>query len=482
MKTLLKYLIAIGFSIWMMSMTAEAQLIVQGNAWIKIYGSNSRVVCVQDLRNINGGHISATGTMILKKNLVNIDPGSQVYGNYEFSGSLNQQVIGSIDISHLTLNNPSGLTLGGNCYTYSTKLLQGRINLGNYDYKAVVVSGNFSSQNMFVPTGDGHLILHLPYTLYPDITPIEVPVGDDTGLAEYSPVLFRDFHTTAWDVYLYFRLKNMKYPDEGITGNYLNRYWEIQVNPGDLWATFQFQYLTGDVTGSESLLACTKTNPLPWVTYGTADTISHLLTVTGSITDGAFTGLKSTTVPPNQELANITTGSGSTACYDALDTLTVAGQGRIFIVEPGGSVTLIAGQRIFLREETTVLPGGYLLGRITTGGEFCFTSPENASVAASLNEKTGLGEKFTGITEIHSGSCIRLFPNPTPGSFRLEITAGNDGLQQAEIMHSNGMSVQTLRFCGERTWEGTLAGYPPGLYLVRVRTDHMMKILKIVKN
>ncbi|MBE0664049.1 MAG: T9SS type A sorting domain-containing protein [Bacteroidales bacterium] len=58
-------------------------------------------------------------------------------------------------------------------------------------------------------------------------------------------------------------------------------------------------------------------------------------------------------------------------CYNAVETLTIAGDGKQFFVEPGGHVDLVAGKSILLKEGTTIKPGGSLHAWITTDGSYC---------------------------------------------------------------------------------------------------------------
>lgn len=58
-------------------------------------------------------------------------------------------------------------------------------------------------------------------------------------------------------------------------------------------------------------------------------------------------------------------------CYNAIESLTIAGDGNQFIVESGGNVNLIAGKSIFLKSGTSIKPGGRLHAWITTDGSYC---------------------------------------------------------------------------------------------------------------
>ena len=101
---------------------------------------------------------------------------------------------------------------------------------------------------------------------------------------------------------------------------------------------------------------------------------------------------------------------GEIECYDALQTIIVAGMDSTFTVQAGGSATMIAGQNIVYLPGTKVDSGGYMHGYIST--EFCTNpsypvagNPQGAAdVTASLNEAT-------------DATRVIIYPNPTTGMF-----------------------------------------------------------------
>ena len=105
--------------------------------------------------------------------------------------------------------------------------------------------------------------------------------------------------------------------------------------------------------------------------------------------------------------------SGKVNCYSAAQTIYVAGSGTTFEVQTGGSATMIAGQNILYRPTSRVLQGGYLHGYITTGSEFCGTqaAPMVAMVSGEEESTPALG-----------GASVKVYPNPTTGSFTLEFS------------------------------------------------------------
>jgi len=76
-------------------------------------------------------------------------------------------------------------------------------------------------------------------------------------------------------------------------------------------------------------------------------------------------------IPSTLSVLDQVVTSGQTPCYNALETITVAGGVDTFQVLAGGSATFIAGLKIRYLPGTKVFSGGYLRGYITTNGQYC---------------------------------------------------------------------------------------------------------------
>jgi hypothetical protein len=328
---------------------------------------------------------------------------------------------------------------------------------------------------MIIVTGTGELQKEFPAGFTGSFT---FPVGDNSGTAEYSPVtlVFSGGTFTAGN-WVGIKLANSKYDDPAITGNYLNRYWTVtQSGITGFTCNASFQYVAADVTGTESGISCTKVNPVPWVTYGLTNAPAHLLTATGLTGFSSFTGLKSTTPPANQELANINIPNGITNCYDATDVLTIAGNGTTFVVDDGGWVTLVAGNRISVLPGARVYQGGYLIGRI--GGSYC-GAMLNPLVANLLN-----GEKEM-LLSVPETKCpmIKIYPNPTTDFVLLEIKNGTGSSPaNVTVYNMNGKPILNQTMAEVTKQQFSLSGLPAGIYMFLVRTDERTEVAKIVKN
>jgi len=181
-------------------------------------------------------------------------------------------------------------------------------------------------------------------------------------------------------------------------------------------------------------------------------------------------------IPVNLSLQNITLGAG-TYCYNALQTISVAGNGTNFIVGIGAVVTMIAGQNILYLAGTMVQPGGSLHGYITTNGQYC-TSPSNPLVSNPI--KTG--EFLTQPPEILSTASVRVYPNPAGETLTIEFPGDIAKMMtKVEIYNMNGVKVLSEQILNSGKQLVHLSYLQPGLYFIRITGGTMNQTIKLVK-
>ncbi len=154
-------------------------------------------------------------------------------------------------------------------------------------------------------------------------------------------------------------------------------------------------------------------------------------------------------------------GAGQINCYNATQTINIAGFGTTFNVQGGGSVTMIAGQNIFYYPGTTVQTGGYMHGYIAPSGPWCGTqAPALASVTT--------GEYEQPQSSSRSPSFV-LYPNPTYGSFTVDLVseqAQESGIIEVFDMH--GVRVLFSDLTGGIHQQFSIRTLQTGVYLVRL--------------
>ncbi|MEI7727549.1 MAG: T9SS type A sorting domain-containing protein, partial [Bacteroidota bacterium] len=163
-----------------------------------------------------------------------------------------------------------------------------------------------------------------------------------------------------------------------------------------------------------------------------------------------------------------------TECYNATQTINVAGSGTVFIVQPGGNATMIAGLNIHYFPGTRVESGGYMLGKISPGGPYCGElTPSIATVVTGEDDPALISKKV----------FFKIYPNPTTGIFTLELN-GFDKSQTAciEIYGMRGEKIQRKEISVEQKQKFSLSDEPVGIYFIRVISGNRSETTKIIRN
>ena len=239
---------------------------------------------------VSGGTLNNLGTLVILGNLTNNGTDTLGSGTIKFTGSSVQSLSGTSIFQGLEVNNAAGITIDGPTKVNGTlSLSNGLVTLGNNNLllgPSASVAGTPDATRMIVPTGSGQVRKQFSGT-----GTFNFPLGDNTGVAEYSPVSLNfTSGTFAPDNWAGVSLVNAPYP--GSTGSYLNRYWNISSNGiTDFNCNAQFNYVfPADLVGDENDISCVKVDPGPSVIYDMADISLHQLFATGLSSFGIFTG------------------------------------------------------------------------------------------------------------------------------------------------------------------------------------------------
>jgi hypothetical protein len=179
-------------------------------------------------------------------------------------------------------------------------------------------------------------------------------------------------------------------------------------------------------------------------------------------------------LPVNKYVISDTIGNGEWACYNASNSIVVAGNGASYKINSGGSVNLIAGQTIRLLPGTTVEQGGYLLAEIRPNGPWCY---ETKSVATADMEPgppgTDSGENFR----------VKVWPNPVSGLLNVAWSGLNKtDPVMVELRNLYGSEIFMTDVSGSSNIVLSLKNLPRGMYFLRVIQGEQSVLSKIVRN
>jgi hypothetical protein len=180
------------------------------------------------------------------------------------------------------------------------------------------------------------------------------------------------------------------------------------------------------------------------------------------------------TIPQIYEIPNIIIGDSETLCFNATETVIVAGDGKQFLIQTGGHADIIAGLNIIMRYGTLVESGGSLHAYISD--VFC-DQPE--SLLASFEEYIQPEPPFQPFLK---ETFFKIYPNPTTGDFTLELLVFEEtSMLLIEIYTIQGHLITRNELPAQRLYNLSLAGRQPGIYLIRVIKDYEIETSKIIK-
>ena len=293
----------------------------------------------------------------------------------------------------------------------------------------------------------------------------------------------------------YFRLKQTSYDNCGsVYTNMVTITVYPALVPGSAQADQTINYNTVpapltavSLTGGQSPYIYQWMSSLDGISFNAIDGATDLIYLPGALTtttyykqiqtSGGNCGSVSTNIititvnpnpiPVNLTLEGLTISSGQTNCYNASQTIYVAGSGTTFVVQNGGSVTMIAGQNIIYYPGTTIHAGGYMHAYVAPNGPWCNT-PSNPIV----NHPGDGNDIQTSVAEMLQNQNILIYPNPSAGAFILDVKdAFGKGKMTVEIYGISGTRVLNTVISGQGKHGFSLSGKPSGLYLIRVTSS-----------
>lgn len=182
------------------------------------------------------------------------------------------------------------------------------------------------------------------------------------------------------------------------------------------------------------------------------------------------------TVPLTRILQNITISSGQNLCYDATQTISLAGSTTTFVLQSGGELNLIAGQNILMLPGTFIHSGGNMMANITTSGEYCASLPlamvSNDPLETENDSDIGLNSTGFSVT-----------PNPANGPVTLQFNPG-DGPQDCivQVYNMTGARIASQEVLSSRSCQFSLIDQAPGIYIIQVVREDRVDEVKIIKN
>jgi hypothetical protein len=186
-------------------------------------------------------------------------------------------------------------------------------------------------------------------------------------------------------------------------------------------------------------------------------------------------------VPQDYQLADTTLIDNKMHCYNALETITVAGNDGPVEIQTGATVEFIAGQSIHFLPGFHAKNGSNVHGRITTTGDFC-----DGNIVKSIVHATPIVEKSNELNQpdnqpdwLAPEMGVKVYPNPNNGRFRVELV-NSDNKAQVFVYNQLGAILHHAEIDNNANNEIDLTKARRGLYFVRVVDGEKQFVNKII--
>jgi hypothetical protein len=175
-------------------------------------------------------------------------------------------------------------------------------------------------------------------------------------------------------------------------------------------------------------------------------------------------------------VSDTTVNNSLSACFDAINSITIAGDGSTVLVEDGAAADFIAGQSVQFLPGFHAYNGSQMHAWITTDGTFCEGLP--APVATLPEPKSSeVAEAVEPQNLVGSGKSFKVYPNPTTGVLFIELHNFNPNTSIA-IYNLSGVKVYATN-CISSTLKVNIEHLKKGIYLLQVTDEKTFKMKKI---
>jgi hypothetical protein len=206
--------------------------------------------------------------------------------------------------------------------------------------------------------------------------------------------------------------------------------------------------------------------------YGQDLMVGGLFTSAGGVQASHIAKWNEPMTPVTLNVQNDILPNGTTTCYNATQTITVAGGATTFLVQNGGSATMIAGHNILYLPGTKIDSGGYLNGYITTTGQYC--APPAGPVVLDPGIWKDVNSAKSGLAK------FKVYPNPSSGKYSLEVNSDETNAK-VEIFSMHGDKVSTFTIDNGTIHPFSLSDHPAGIYYLRLISATKVETAVVVK-
>ncbi|NLU37862.1 MAG: leucine-rich repeat protein [Bacteroidales bacterium] len=185
-----------------------------------------------------------------------------------------------------------------------------------------------------------------------------------------------------------------------------------------------------------------------------------------------------TSILENISIPDTIVANGMITCFNAYDTITVAGGTDSVLFRSGSTVDLIAGKSIRFLPGFHACEGSFAHAWITTDGSFCDGS-EGSIVQNPQPEKSVDLNSNQKIVPIDNTKEVKVYPNPNNGIFTIEL-ANFENRVDVYIFNSLGLKVYQLEATDQTNYTVNLPEIKRGIYFIKVIDGRSQFTKKII--
>jgi hypothetical protein len=173
-------------------------------------------------------------------------------------------------------------------------------------------------------------------------------------------------------------------------------------------------------------------------------------------------------------LQNDTVFTGQVTCFDALDVITLGGNGSTFIVQNGAQADFIAGGSVLLKSGVHLQSGAEVHAYITTSSQYCGMTPGDILLATGV-------QPFENVIVKPDDGFLMVYPNPTYSKINIEMRAQqNKQTVDLQVYDFSGRLISEIKQWNGNSIEIDLKDYNSGIYIIKAIQGTCMDIRKIV--
>jgi parallel beta-helix repeat protein len=191
--------------------------------------------------------------------------------------------------------------------------------------------------------------------------------------------------------------------------------------------------------------------------------------------------VKVITIQDNLSLSDIKLTYGQSDCYNAFDTITVAGGTTTVVFQNGSIADLIAGQAIIFLPGFHAESGSNVHASITTTGSFC--DGRSSSIVLNPQSDKSIEEVLLPDKQaiVPGEKLVKVYPNPNKGEFTIEFANIENGAS-VSIYNLLGVKVYQSTAMNQTSSKISMPGIKRGVYFVKVTDRNEQFTKKMIVN